>query len=122
MKKETKNKDTKNIIIITAISVCVMCITVLFFIIDWKRGDYGFFDVFNGSIWAFSIVPAYAVTFKWLKKRTFAEGIYIGNVASAFEGICCIFIPWLLAPVLMFLYYYNFFENGNKNKKQPIAQ
>jgi hypothetical protein len=61
-------------------------------------------------LWAFSLPPAYVFIFKWLNKKTFAEGARIGNNFSDTADVngvpvpIGLIIPIFIAPYLMVCY------------------
>jgi hypothetical protein len=112
------DKKTKNALIILAVSIVLAGVTVLLFLLDPEQGEAKLISSIIVPIWVFSIVPAFAFTYGWLKSKNYIEGFSFGVNFGLALGIFALIVPILIAPVLMILFFCGLFKNRKTNTER----
>lgn len=100
-------RKTKRVIIVSIVSVVFAGIAVLLCFLDPTKDQAGLASLILIPIWAFSIVPSYAIVYYWLKSKNFMECFYIGTTLGVMLGFASLILPVIIAPFLMVMYYFN---------------
>ena len=87
---------------ITLISIFFMGLTIVLEAL-WPIEPF-VFNVFM-PLWVFSILPAYAYALIKVSRLGFHKGFILGWRSGAMLGLDFIFVPLLLAPAFMVVYY-----------------
>lgn len=102
-------KKVKETIIVFIVSVVLAGVAVLLCFLDGEPNQDKIASFILLPIWFFSILPAYLLTYYWLKSKSFIEGCRIGSGFGVVLGFAAFLLPIIIGPFLMIYYYLDFF-------------